>query len=251
MFDSIKRRATRLVAMTAIVSTVATGMLAGPAEAMSPQQTTTDGLVSLLAANTTYGGLQDFWTRSFAGWGRAYAKPKLYYYGTGVWMGTVCGNVNTQTWLNNAFYCRDGSHSIYIDKNYFQSLITKYGDFRAGGILAHEWGHAMAWKLGYKITDFREEYHADCFAGMYARYGYATGRLTGNDYYEFRNWYLTLTYSGSHGYPTTRAAWFDYGYNEYKLSSCNLAYNMTAPKLAPKHMPPPTQKQGEVTDLVG
>ena len=244
MLHSIKARAVRGVAVLAAVASFA-NMTVGEAGAMSPQQTTTVGVVRVLADNVSVGGIQDFWARTF---GNRYVKPKLFYYGTGVWMGNVCGE-NTWNWLGNAFYCRD-EHAIYIDKNWFQTLINQRGDFAAGGILAHEWGHAMAWQVqGSRITDFREEYHADCFAGMYANYGYATGRLTGNDYNEFRNWYLSLEYWPTHGYPTTRAKWFDYGYSQYSIASCNLAFNMTAPR-TDGEAPPRTHRHGVVTDLL-
>jgi predicted metalloprotease len=246
MLHSIRGRFVRTIAVVAAVAAFA-GARPDVAEAINPPQRTTAGVVKLLSANSTLGGIQDFWARTY---GTRYVKPRLYYFGVGVWMGKVCG-VNSRDYLNNAFYCR-GSHSIYIDKNWLQTLINKRGDFAAGGILAHEWGHGIAWQTQVsRITDFREEYHADCLAGMYTRYGYGKGRLTGSDYYEFRNWYLSQSYSKSHGYPQTRAKWFDYGYSQYSIASCNLAFNMTAPRMSSEQEAPPrTHRHGVVSDLV-
>jgi uncharacterized protein len=229
MFGTIKRRLVRTLAATSVVFAIVS-TAARPAEAMTPTQTQATKVVGLLSANTTIGGIQDFWAYAFRSWGYTYVKPAVYIYGQGVWDGYVCGGaVDTRTMRQNAFFCRTGEFAIYVDINWFQSVVNTYGDFAAGGLLAHEWGHAMAYLLGYTVRDYREEYHADCFAGMYARYGYQKGLLNGSDYSELRNWYVAQPFYADHGYGSTRAQWYDYGYTQYSLYSCNLAYNMTGP----------------------
>ena len=218
---------------------------AGLAQAMSPPQTSASGVVSTLGSKAA-GGIQDFWSFSFRSWGEDYNKPELYFYGKGVYMRRVCGS-KAERQLKNAFYC-PAEHAIYMDRNWFDRLVDKNGDFSVGGILAHEWGHAVSGLLGYGVHDFREEYHADCLAGMYVRYGYDSGRLTGRDYDEYRNMYLRMAYSDSHGYGKTRAKWFDFGHDEYSLAACDLAFDLTKPLKG--DAAPRTQKEGTVADVI-
>lgn len=217
----VRRGLVRIVTVVTLTGAV-TSVVGAPAQAISPGQTTTRGVVSLLG-NDNAGSIQRFWSRNFAAWGYRYTTPPVWYYGNeyGNYM-TGCGT--TADYLNNGFYCsRD--HDIYLDYWYMQKLINRYGDFAAGGFLAHEWGHAVGAMLGYRMSGYQSEYFADCLAGMYTRWGYATGRLTGTDFTEFSNWLLSTPRSTTHGDPTLRQAWFKYGYQTYDINKCALAYN--------------------------
>ena len=220
-----QHRILRMVGAIVVALSIVMGT-AGLADAMSPPQKSARGVVVLLGGRAD-GSIDDFWRFAFRSWGEDYRSPKLYFYGKGVWMGRMCG-VQAERLLKNAIYC-PSDHSIYMDKNWVERLVDRTGDYHAGGILAHEWGHAISNLLGNRVSGFREEYHADCLAGMYTKYGYEAGRLTGGDYDELRNWYLTLGYSKSHGYGESRAEWFDYGYSEYSLEACDKAFELTGP----------------------
>lgn len=213
----------RVQLATAVGMVVLTMTQTGVASAMSPPQTTPEGLVRNLAGGAK-GGIEEFWRYAFSSWGAEYVTPTIYWYNR--WDGddlqTACGS--TAGSHNNAFHCLDDSdHGTYLDYRYMQTLIRQFGDYGAGGILAHEWGHAIQHLLGYAQAGYKSEYHADCLAGMYTRYGYMTGRLNGSDYGEFSKWLATRTYSSSHGWPENRAAWYKIGYTDYSLGSCNRA----------------------------
>ena len=183
--------------------------------------------------------IHSFWKQTFGQWGRSYSKPRLFWYkqvpGDAH---NVCG-VNTATSHGNAFYCPFGngtySHSIFMDKTYFQKLINVYqntsADYAPGGVLAHEWGHAVTAMLGYPLGTWKGEYFADCLAGVYTRQGYDQNRLVGSDFGEFGTWLENRPYSPSHGYGPKRAEWYEYGYKTFSVSDCTRVYNATAPRV--------------------
>ena len=220
---SLVRRTRALVVGAAALATLGIGAVgASTASAMTPAQTTESGVVNLLAG-TSAGSITNFWATTMKAWGDAYAKPTLYYYNTSTvgFPNTPCG----KALANNAFYC-SSNNSIYLDYTWNQQQLNGYGDYAAGGILAHEWGHGIQAWLGQAYDGYRSEYHADCMAGMYTHYGYAIGRLTGSDYGEMYNWLYYQAYSVGHGRGSARSAWYQYGYTQYSLAACNLAYNL-------------------------
>jgi hypothetical protein len=81
---------------------------------------------------------------------------------------------------------------------------------------------------GTRAGNYKDEYHADCMAGLYYRYGYTGGRLLGADYKEFYNWLYYQPYSASHGSGPNRAAWFKYGYSQYTKAACDSVYRTAA-----------------------
>ncbi|MFN8075685.1 MAG: neutral zinc metallopeptidase [Kineosporiaceae bacterium] len=220
------------LACVATTALLVPAVAAAPAHAINPAQTTTSGVVSLLGGTST-GSIATFWTTTMRSWGYTYTAPKLWYYNLPSAPGPVATSCGTLS-VNNSFYC-SSSNGIYLDVPWNQSLIYGYGDFGSGGVLAHEWGHAIDAWLGYNTrstayttSGYRNEYHADCLAGIYVRNGYATGRLNGSDYGEFYNWLYSRAWSTSHGYGPTRAAWYEYGYTQYSLSACNKVYSLPA-----------------------
>ena len=208
--------------LAAIGTTVLVLMTVGApaAQALSPQQTSAYGVVTLLGNNNA-GSITNFWIRSFQSWGRSFNTPRIYFYGGSYGhQNTPCGS--TTQYPNNGFYCST-SHSIHLDYNYMQYLVNNLGDYGNGGFLAHEFGHAIQALLGYANQGYRSEYHADCLAGLFTRWGYASGRLTGNDYWEAYYWLYNQPSSQSHGTASGRTSWFRYGYNQYSLAACNQA----------------------------
>ena len=218
--------ATVLTAVAVVAGSVGA---AAPAQALSPAQTTYSGVVSALGFTQT-GSIATFWSSTMSAWGVRYVKPGLYYYHSAT-VGdyvTTCGN--TAALHNNSFYCSTGgNNAIYLDYTWNQSMTTRFGDFGSGGILAHEWGHAAQRWLGYASAGYRSEYHADCLAGMYTRWGYASGRLVGSDYSEMAGRLAAQpSGDGSHGPGSIRADWFRYGYQQYSLAACNQVFAKTA-----------------------
>jgi predicted metalloprotease len=196
-------------------------MVSGTAQAINPPQTTESGVVYYLGGNLS-GSIDTFWSMSFRAWGRAYTKPGLYW----LQAPRYCGSQLMQ--MNNSFYCpSDGI--IWLDYSWNQAFINRYGDNGGGAILAHEWGHRIQDLLGYRGPNPGFELHADCLAGMYTRYGLATGRLNNADFYEARNTLYSLgdyNYSSPdhHGTPQQRADWFTAGYSYYDIKVCNQAF---------------------------
>ena len=209
------RRVAKLLAAALIATMLALTVAGRPSDAFNPNQTSAQGVLTIQAQ--WYGGVNDFWARSFAGWGYRYTPPQLSWYNsaTGNMYQTPCG----WTLRNNGFYC-SSNHRIYLDANYMQALINGRGDYASGGFIAHEWGHAIARLFGYGNLAPRSEYLADCLAGMATRWGYATGRLVGSDYGEFYNWLAGQPTSASHGTGANRSAWYRWGYEQYNLSQC-------------------------------
>jgi predicted metalloprotease len=226
MTSFVKRSAVLVGTLVAIAGGFTDG-----ARAINPEQTTERGVVNTLGYNlstgyTTYGSINDFWAYAFKSWGRAYARPGISFYG-GTYGNYATACDSTSKWPNNGFYCWD-SGGIYLDYPFMQSKLQLNGDYYPGAFLAHEWGHRIQHHLGspswYSAQGYRTEYHADCLAGMYTRYGYDSRRLTGNDYGEGYNWLYNQPTSTSHGYGPYRAAWYEYGYTQYSLDACNRVF---------------------------
>jgi predicted metalloprotease len=168
------------------------------------------------------GSIETMWRTVFTNGRLPYSTPNVYWYNR--WDGDhyQASCASTADWPNNGFACPGGN--IYLDKRYMERLTATFGDYAVGGFLAHEWGHHVQSSLGYGNAGHRSEYHADCLAGIYTRYGYANGRLSGGDYWEFHNWLMSQPSSPSHGTAQNRAAWYRYGYDTYSIASCNLAF---------------------------
>ncbi len=236
MKNSTRRRIAGIAVRSLVAFAVsAAGLVAaaGPASAMNPPQTTYTGVVNLLGFDQS-ASIANFWKTTMSQWGKSYTKPTLRYYNTTI--NTACGQLSA----NNSFYC-SSNNSIYLGTSWNQAQLNRYGDNGPGGILAHEWGHGIDAWLGYRYQGYRSEYHADCLAGMYTRYGYATGRLNGSDYGEMFNWLSAQPTTTSHGAGTNRAAWFKYGYTSYSLGACNQVLTSTAA----------TSRTAKVTHVVG
>ena len=226
MTDFVKRCAVLAVALVATA-----GGFAQEARAINPEQTTERGVVNALGYNlstgyTQSGSIDRFWAFAFSSWGRAYSRPGISFYG-GTYGNYATGCEHTSRWPNNGFYCWNDNR-IHLDYPFMQSKLQTNGDYYPGAFLAHEWGHRIQHHLGswswYSGQGHKTEYHADCLAGMYTRYGYDTRRLIGNDYWEGYNWLYYQPTSASHGHGPYRAAWFEFGYTQYSLEACDRVF---------------------------
>jgi uncharacterized protein len=129
-----------------------------------------------------YQALVDMWAATFADIGVRFRAPKLVRHRSV--LRTVCGVVPT----SNASYCFN-DNTIYFDDLFLaaQAKITGHafgtdGDMAAIGIVAHEFGHAVAFQLGVRArTSYRNEAIADCLAGAFARQAEEDGRLEDGD----------------------------------------------------------------------
>jgi predicted metalloprotease len=185
-----------------------------PAAAMTPAQTTSTGTI-----NTLIPDINNFWYSAFRSWGLStyYRTPQVYFYNSTIY---ACG---TTLVANNSFACTNGQ--IYIGTGWTQGLLNSYGDFGAGVILAHEWGHEIMYDLNWQSSTGTpgRELFADCLAGMYVHYGLLIShKLDNSDYWEG---YYTLRAiaGGDHGTADQRSGWYQYGYTQYNINSCGRA----------------------------
>jgi predicted metalloprotease len=224
MFAKVK-----LAAAVASASLAVGATAVEEASALTPAQRTEAGVVNLLGGYTSdsAGSIDDFWRRTLAAWGKGYAKPGLKYYGNGAggYYGTACGSTYPVRG-ENGMYC-PADQTIYLDYWGQQGLLDRLGDFGAGGFLAHEWAHRAQHYLGYLVGNFRQEYNADCMAGLYTRFAYNMGRAQGGDFWEFSNWLYYQPASPSHGTGPNRASWFRHGYTQYSKGACDQAFSLT------------------------
>jgi predicted metalloprotease len=223
------RKARRLLTALFCLALAGLGLAPHHAGALNPPQSEAAGVVWYVGGGP--GSIDEFWAATFGGWGlrSTYLTPKIYFYnGYGIGDYDVVGCGNTAARRYNGFYCHP-TRTIHLDYSDQTDRIAAgghytFGDGEAVGFLAHEWGHHVQNLLRLPVGTIAAEYHADCLAGMYMRYGYASGRLTGGDYWEFHNWLLSTDASSSHGDPTHRSQWYRYGWDRYDVAACNLVY---------------------------
>jgi predicted metalloprotease len=239
------------LAVTALASA---GSAVDRAQAMNPAQSTEAGVVNMLGGYVSaysVGSIDDFWRRTLPAWGAGYSKPAIKYYGTGAggyYNTATCGSTYPVRG-ENGMYC-PGDGTIYLDYWGQQGLLNNHGDHGAGGFLAHEWAHRAQHHLRTMRNDFRGEYNADCMAGLYTRFGYNTGRLSGNDLWEFNSWLAKQPASVSHGLGSNRALWFQYGYNQYSKAACDQVFNLTTSGVRSKNdtrLRPPVLSKVDLT----
>jgi hypothetical protein len=204
----------KLAVVATILSLLGFGALVARADAINPTQTTVTGVV-----NYEYWDLAGYW-------GGSQPNVQYYnYYSNGRWIASPpCGSQNTSHW-GQGFYC-PGTRTIYLDFSQQQSNLGRFGDGSVGFWLAHEYAHHVQVIYNQSRSLPRHELLADCFAGMYVRYGVTRSfRLAYNDYLEARNQIWALSWNDAdHGTPAQRLAAFDYGYSTGSWSSCISAY---------------------------
>ncbi|MEO6627908.1 MAG: neutral zinc metallopeptidase, partial [Aquihabitans sp.] len=78
------------------------------------------------------------------------------------------GDINVV--LNNAYYCPNDDAVAWDQENLMPDLAEKFGDFVVAVVLAHEWGHAIQERSGFKAATVVMELQADCFAGAWVKH---------------------------------------------------------------------------------
>ncbi len=129
-----------------------------------------------------HAALREMWSGHFRELGNRFATPRLVRYRGGTM--SACGVMQP----NNAGYC-PADNTIYFDeifvaaqaKNAAREIGTD-GDMAAIGIVAHEFGHAVAIQLGYASRyTYQNEAVADCLAGSFALHSERDGSLEDGD----------------------------------------------------------------------
>jgi predicted metalloprotease len=209
----VKRIVSLLILIVALAAASALG--AGKAQALNPNQTDVVNTV-----NIVYWDLDRFW-------GNPTRKPGVGYYdywnnGQLVNYQTECGATSANIGVQG-FYC-PGGH-IYFDYNQQSGHIANIGDGAVALWMAHEYGHSAQWLRNISWGEPYHELLADCFAGLYFRWGvYTSGKLVYNDYLEARTMLSRMATNASHGSPAQRMRAFDYGFNHIGWTSCTAGW---------------------------
>jgi uncharacterized protein len=136
-------------------------------QAPTPEEISDDTTVAVQAVN-------DFWARHWSEFftGR-YRPPKVWgTYSSATGEGPTCGGRRPAP--GNAFYCATGEDFLAWDAQLMEKG-SQYGDAWVYLVVAHEWGHAIQYRLDRSLASPAAELQADCFAGA-ALYGAARDR---------------------------------------------------------------------------
>lgn len=190
---------------------------------------------------------EDVWTHVFrTQLDREYVPPKLVIF-SGV-TNSPCGGANGAT---GPFYC-PADDQAYLDTSFFSMLerqLGAKGDFAAAYVIAHEVAHHVQNELGIlpqvnaqrqqvsqveanKLT-VRLELMADCLSGIWAKN--VTGlmergdlnealnaaRKIGDDHLQRQAGNVPQPHTFTHGTSEQRARWFQRGFDEGQVTSCD------------------------------
>jgi predicted metalloprotease len=117
--------------------------------------------------------IQNFWRNEFpAVYGSEYVELAggVHPMEQGDILTPGCGAPNTDysEVEGNAFYCGDGDFVAYDDEQLVPYLDQELGRFAIGIVFAHEWGHAIQFRIGWETEQvIYMEQQADCFAGSW------------------------------------------------------------------------------------
>jgi predicted metalloprotease len=177
----------RGIAAALLLSIVAPAAVAAAEPGFSPaddviELTARDVEASNAKVAAAYSALVEMWAAAFRDIGVRFQAPKLVRHRNA--LRTECGVVTP----SNASYCYD-NNTIYFDDLFLaaQAKLTGRefgtdGDMAAIGIVAHEFGHAVAFQLGVRSrTSYHNEAIADCLAGAFAGQAEEDGRLEEGD----------------------------------------------------------------------
>ena len=189
------------------------------------------------------------WGDIFRQGGATYQPPKLVLFRGAT--PTACGTGQTAM---GPFYC-PGDQKVYIDLAFFDTLKNKLGapgEFAQAYVIAHEVGHHVQDQLGItakvealrrrqspaeaNATSVRVELQADCFAGVWAQHSdqskhwleagdiasalHAAEQI-GDDTLQRSAGRAVVPDSFTHGTSAERQRWFDNGYRQGTVKSCD------------------------------
>jgi predicted metalloprotease len=130
----------------------------------------------------TLGLLDQYWSQALPeALGAPYSPPSRYvYYRPEEQPGPSCGG--EQSPPRNAFYCPAGDFIAWDESGLMIPYYVSAGDFAASFVLAHEFGHAMQFRLPQQEQlGVLRELQADCFAGAWSRWVQDGGYLAAGD----------------------------------------------------------------------
>ena len=129
-----------------------------------------------------FDSLEDYWSEVLPeAFGVPFTAPSDYlYYRPEEGPGPRCGS--EQAPAKNAFYCPAGDFIAWDESGLLIPYYVQAGDFAAAFVLAHEFGHAMQFRLPRREgLTVLSELQADCFAGAWARSVEEQGLLEAGD----------------------------------------------------------------------
>lgn len=198
-------------------------------------------------ANFMLNDTEKTWGDIFSAGGQQYQEPKLVLFRDGI--ESACGFAQSAT---GPFYC-PGDRKVYIDLGFFEELAQRFGapgDFARAYVLAHEFGHHVQNLLGTErelrraqqanprnanALSVAMELQADCFAGIWAASANQRGILeagdvegglkaaaaVGDDRLQRMGQGHVNPESFTHGSSAQRMEWFQRGFTQGKVSSCD------------------------------
>ena len=219
----------------------------GAPVASTPSEDKTVDFVNFILNDT-----EKTWSDIFAANGQQYVAPHLVLFRDRI--ESACGFAQSAT---GPFYC-PGDQKVYIDLGFFDELASRKfgapGEFARAYVLAHEFGHHVQNLLGTERAMRRAqqqnpqsanalsvamELQADCFAGIWAASankrnivepGDIEGGLTaaaavGDDRLQKMGTGHVNPESFTHGSSAQRMQWFQRGYTQGSISSCDTFKN--------------------------
>ena len=193
------------------------------------------------------GDAQKFWAGTLQEQGVQYRRAKVVLYRNATYSG--CGTAQSQV---GPFYC-PADQKIYMDLSFWDELAKLGGgssEFAQAYVVAHELGHHIQNLLGTEQKVERSnaqnpsgrnhlsvevELQADCFAGVWAKSGEASGHIhtddiagglkaaaaVGDNHLQGMQGGTVRPDTFTHGSSADREKWFNRGLSGGTIDSCN------------------------------
>tara|TARA_R110002073_G_scaffold123819_11_gene267985 strand:+ start:36342 stop:37337 length:996 start_codon:yes stop_codon:yes gene_type:complete len=217
----------------------------------APAQSSPEDEKSMRFLSFLIDDMETVWTKRLSSGSTPYEAPVLVVFRNGV--DSACGFASSAT---GPFYC-PGDHKLYLDTAFFDDLAVRFkaaGDFAQAYVVAHEVGHHLQTLLGTSkrmrraqaATPSRKnelsvllELQADCYAGIWAhdaakrnlletgdlREALTAAMAIGDDTLQKQATGKVRPESWTHGSSAQRREWFQRGYDQGSVPSCNTFAN--------------------------
>ncbi|HOZ36609.1 MAG TPA: neutral zinc metallopeptidase [bacterium] len=189
------------------------------------------------------GSINDIWRQFFSASGKSFTEPKLVLFRQATASG--CGIATSQV---GPHYC-SADQTIYLDETFFDEMASRYGaqggDVAEAYVIAHEVGHHVQNLLGTldelssddNETSVKLELQADCYAGLWAnsirdegvfdageiREAMDAAAAVGDDRIQEKAQGYSNPETFTHGTAEEREKWFTKGYEEGRVSACDIS----------------------------